>query len=878
MAWMRGLVERLREAFDRSRYEAELDEEIRYHIDREAERLMRAGVDPESARREAVRAFGGIDRVKEGAREGAGLPWIETALRDARHAARGLRRNPGFAAAAVATLGLGIGATTAIFSVVDGVLLEPLPYPGSERLVRIVQQNAPDNRWNISMADFLEIRERQDVFESVAAFSRFPGTAAFTGRGGPEQIDVARVSADWFEVLGVRPAEGRGFLDGEDRPGAQPVVVLTAGFRDRVFGSGAEVLGATVTLDDVAHTVVGVLGPEHASLAGAAPEAWPVLPLEPPSRRGPFLLGGIGRLRPNRTLEDARADLDAISRRIFPLWSPTGFGDAQARLTPYPLKEIMLGDVGRGLWLMLGAVVGVLLIAVANVGNLFLVRAAGREHEMRLRASLGASRGRLAGQLLMESLVVASLGGAAGLVLAWLGLEALVAGGPRLPRMAEVGLDGSVLLATASVTVAAALLFGLAPLARLASSRPEAAGGARSSPGSGWGRLRAALVTAEFAIAFGLSTGAGLLVGSFVRLQRVDPGYDPDGVVAMKVGLPAARYPDYDAMHVFWTEALRRIEEAPEIEAVGVGAALPPAGSAGTNNFDLLDRPVTPGESEPQALWNYASPAFFETLGVPIVRGRMFDEGDRAAEDERVLVVSESWADRYYPDGDVLGARLYAGGDRSVAMTVVGVVGDVKYLGLDATDDAVVYEPHWQARFAQAHLVVRARGSTSAAVERVRGEIAALDAELPLADVRTMDERASESLARPRYWTALLGLFAGLGLVLASVGVYGVLSYWVGTQRKELAIRVSLGAEPAQVRRLVIGRGMGLAVLGIVLGLGLSLALGRWLQGLVFGVSPHDPATLFAVALGLAGIAFAACALPARSATKIEPAAVLKGD
>ena len=879
MGWVRGLLERAREVLDRRGFEDELDEEIRYHLDREAQRLEAAGVPPAEARRRALRAFGGVDRVKEETRAGAGVPLVDTFLRDVRYALRGLRRSPGFAAATILTLALGVGATTAIFSVVDGVLLEPLPYPAPDRLVRMVEQNAPDNRWNLSVVDFLAVRERGDLFDAVAARHEASRTAAFTGHGRPEEIEVGRVTAGWFEVLGVEPAEGRGFRPGEDAAGAEPVVVLSSAFRDRVFGEGADALGASLTLDGIPHTVVGVLGPEHAALAGVRADAWPALRLQTPSRRGPFILAGYGRLRSDRTLADARAGLDALSRRIYPLWTDTGFRDGAARITPYPLKEILVGDVGRGLWLMMGAVAGVLLIAVANVASLFLVRASGREGEVALRASLGASRARLACQLLAEASAVAALGGAAGLAVAWLGLRALLAGDAGMPRAGEVGLDGSVLLVTLGATAASALFFGLAPLARVA--RPgggqPGAGPAPSAGRRGWARLRAALVTAEFAVAFALATGAGLLLGSFVRLQRVDPGYDVAGVVAMRVSLPEARYPGYDELQAFWTEALRRIREAPAVDDVGVGAALPPHGSAGTNNFDLVAGPVGDGESEPQALWNWASPSYLETLGVPLLQGRTFREADRASGDP-VLLVSESWVRRHSPDADPLGVRLYAGGDRSVAMTVVGVVGDVKYLGLDAEDDAAVYEPHWQLGLRRAHLVVRSRGPAADAVEAARAELAALDPELPVAGVETMRERSAGSLARPRRWTTLLGLFAGLGLVLACVGVYGVLSHWVSAQRKELAIRVSLGAEPSSVRRLVVRRGMTLAGVGIGVGLAASLLLARSLGALVFGISPHDPLTLAAVAVGLAAVALAACAVPARRATRIDPAAVLKGE
>lgn len=879
MAWLRGLWERVREALDRRGFEDELDEELRFHLDQEVERLTKAGMALARARLQAERNLGGIDRTKEETREGAGFPWLDMTLRDSRHALRGLRRRPSFAAATIGTLALGIGATTAIFSVVNGVLLEPLPYPDPDRLVRLVEQNSPTNRWNISMADFLGVEEQQKVFESVAAFST--GTAAFTGHGTPEQIDVVRVTADWFRVLGVKPAVGRGFRSGEDRPGAASVVVLSSAFRDRVFGPGADAVGATVTLNDAPHTVVGVLSPDQETLAGRKADAWPILKVATPKRRGPFLFGGIARLKVGRTLDDARADLAGISRRIFPIWSSTGFGDENAMITPYSLKKLMLGDVAGGLWLMLGAVVGVLLIAVANVGNLFLVRAAGRESELRVRTALGASGRRLVGQLLAESMVVASLGGIAGVGLAWIGVRTLVAAAPTLPRIDEVTLDGRVLVVTAIVTVISAVLFGLAPLARVVFTpleAPDRARGAIAARG-GWSRIRAALVTAEFAVAFGVSMGAGLLIGSFVRLQRVDPGYEPRDVVTMHLALPQARYSTYEADQLFWDETQRRLEEAAEIRDVGIGTAVPPAGSAGTNDFDLLDRPVAPGESEPVALWNWVSPGFFRALGVPLLSGRFFGERDRAAaEGAPVVVVSASWARRFYPDGGAVGARLYSGGDRSVAMTVVGVVGDVKYTGLDATDEAVVYEPRWQRPLSDAFLVVRGRADTRTVLERVRRELAAVDPAIPLADVRTMDERTADSLARPRYWTALMGLFASLGLVLAGVGVYGVLSYYVSNQRKELAIRMSLGARPSTVRRLVLGRGLRLAAIGIVFGVGLSLTIAQWLRALLFGVSPEDPATLAIVALGLAAVAITACAVPARSAARLEPMSILKGE
>jgi len=801
-------------------------------------------------------------------------------LREVGGAARRLARRPGFALAAVATLAVGIGPTTAILSIVDGVLLEPLPYPEPDRLVRIVQQNSPDYRWNISVADFLAVEEEQSVFESVAAIQ--VAGAVLTGEGTPERITVGRVSADWLRVLGVQPEQGRTFLPGEDRPGAEPVVILGSALRDRVLGPGTDALGQVVTLDGTPHTVIGVLAPRHATLAGTTADAWPILALNTPPRRGPFFLAGIARLRADRSIEEARSELDAISTRIFPIWAGTGFRDEQARLTPYPLKELIVGNVGNGLWLMMAGVAGVLLIAVSNVGGLFLVRAAGREGEMALRASLGATRARLSLQLTVEGLVIAVLGGVAGTLLAWLGLRGFLATNPTLPRLGEVGLDASVLLVIASVTLGSGILFGLAPLGRIVSSgglanpsRERASAGhpRRSS------RVRAAVVTAQFAVAFSLTAGAALLVGSFLRLQRIDPGYDSEGVVAMLISLPERGYEEVDDAQTFWSEALQRISELPGVAVAGVGGALPPAGpgSAGTNNFDLLDQPVGDGESEPYALWNWTSPGYLRALDVPLLQGRSFDEGDRAG--PPVVLVSDSWARRFYPDREAIGAQLYSGGDRSVAMTVIGVVGDVKYLGLDAVDDEAVYEPHWQVPMRTGWMVVRARTALDGGLmDGVRSEIARLDPDIPLASVQTMAERTSESLARPRQWTLLLGLFAALGLALACVGVYGVLSYYVSTQRREIGVRVSLGAEPGAVRRLVMARGMTLAMLGITIGMGVSLLSAHWLRAVVFELSPRDPTTLALVALGMTAVALVACAFPAIRATRIDPASTLKGE
>ncbi len=876
MSWLRGVLQKTRETFSRRRVDEELDEEIQFHLEREVERLIAKGMDSEAARSLANRTFGGVGRVKERAREEYGFRLLDQAVRDVRHAARGLRRSPSFAIAAVLTLGLGIGATTAIYSIVDAVVLEPLPYPESDRLVRIFQQNSPTNRWSISVADFQAVEAQQKVFESVAALRG--GTATLTGSGRPERISALFATSEWFRTIGVEPTEGRGFLPGEDRPGAERVVVLSDAFRERAFGPGAAVLGQTITLDGHPHVIVGVLPPGRGSLAGYPADVWPILQLHPPTRRGPFFLRGFGRLLPEASFEDARTDLDAVSERIFPIWA-AGFSDENARLTPVLLRDVIVSDVGGALFLLLGAVAGVLLIGIANVANLLLARAGGRTREMALRASLGATRTRLVRQLLAENLLLAALGGAAGVAIAFIGLETLVATSPGLPRLEEVSLDPGVLGFAAAVTLTTGLLFGLAPLLH-GVSRDVAVGlraaGRTATAGVRWRRVRSALVTAEFALALPLLIGASLLLGSFLRLRHVDPGYDPHDLISAQLSLPASDYAGAVETMRFWNEALRRIEAIPGVASAGISTALPPDNSGDTNNFDLLDKPVASGASQHVVPWSWISPGYLRTLQVPLLEGRLLDERDRGT--PAVVVVSRSWADRYYPDEEVLGKQLYAGGDTGTPMTVIGVVGDVKLTGLSSSDDPAVYEPFAQAGFRTVNLLVRARGSASGILRQVGAGIESLDAELPLANVETMTERLSTAVSGPRYWTTLLGVFAGVGLLLAAIGIYGVLSYHVTRQTRDIGIRITLGADPAAVRRLVLRQGMSRAALGIGIGLVGSLLLTRLLENLLFGVSPTDPLTFATVTLVLTAVALGSCFVPARRATRVDPIRTLNAE
>jgi len=871
--WLQRWLRRLRALKHRDRMWREMEDEMRFHLERETEQLVRDGMSPGEARREARLRFGGVERFKEYGREARGVRPLEDLVQDLRYALRGLRRAPAFAAAAILTLGLGIGANTAIFSVVDGVLLKPLPYPEPDRLVRVFQQSRPSNRWGLSDVDFLAIEAEQRSFSAVAGLR--PGEVTLSGPDGPSRVWVGFVTAAWFDVLDVRPQEGHGFRPEDDRPGSPPQAVITHAFRQRYFGEAGDVVGRNVVLDGESYSVVGVLAPGVRSLGGWRADIWPVRTIEPPTRRGPFGMRVVARLRPGVSLPDAARDLGRISERIFPLWSDT-FQDSEARLTPEPLREVMIGDVERALLLLFGAVAFVLVIAVANVANLFLSRASGRQREVALRTSLGATRGRLTRQLLVESTTLAVLGGLVGFVLAAIALDALLAIGPRLPRLEEVGLDFRVLAFTGLVTFASGALFGLAPLLHGLTSDLAATLRARGSIGSTGKRasaLRGSLVVAEFALALPLLAGGVLLFTSLERMQRVDPGFDPENVMVARTAPAATKYPDARSVIEFWNQALPAVAAIPGVVAVGISSGLPPSDPNQINNFDLLDRPVPQGTTQPAVPWLSVSPGYFDVLGVPLLRGRLPDLTDVAGAPP-VVAVSRSWAERFYPGEEVLGKQMYSGGNRTQPVTVVGVVGDVKYLGLARPDEGAVYSPLTQSTWRAVNLVVRTRGP-SVTMRQVRDRLHELDPDLPLANVQTMGERLSAAVERPRYWATLVGVFAALGVALAALGIYGVLSYSVSRQSRDIGIRMALGADSGAVRRMVVRRGMIQAAVGLGIGLAAALPLTRWLEGLLYDVSPTDPIAFGAVSLLLLIIALAACYWPARRASKVDPVQVL---
>jgi putative ABC transport system permease protein len=799
---------------------------------------------------------------------------------DVRYAIRGMLKAPGFTGAVILTVAVGVGTTTSIFSVVHGVVLRPLPYHEPDRLVQIFQQNSITNRFGLSVVDYQAIEEQQRTFQTLGAV--IPSEGTLTGRGQAVRVGLGRVTAGFFSTLGIRPVEGRGFDPNEDAPGANLVAVISHSFRERHFGSGTNAVGEAITLNGNDYTVVGVLPATARTIVGIRADIWPILQFETPSRRGPFGIRVIARMQPGVTLERAASDLAGISDRLFPVWAST-FQDEEARLTPASLRDVIVGDVSGVLTMFLGAVGFVLLIAIANVANLTLARATGREREMALRTSLGATRGRLLRQLLVEHLLLASFGGALGLLLAIVGLDALVSLSPRLPRLDEVGLDGTVLAFSAVVTLGSGVLFGLAPMLRSMSGNlaaPLRAGGRTGTEGRSWNAVRGTLVTAEFALALPLLVGAALLLTSLSRLSRVDAGYNPDNLTSARVALPAGTYPDGAAVRRFWEQALPQINDIPGVRAAGISSALPPDDPGEINNFDLADRPVPAGTSQPVAPWSSVSPQFFDAMGVALLRGRIPDASDAPADPE-VVAVSRGWAERFYPDSDVIGKQLYSGGctaETCSPVTVVGVVGDVKYTGLDTADEGAVYQTFSQYTQRGVNLVVRSEGTMGPVMSGVRAVLHSIDPELPLARVQTMHERHAASVAQPRYWASLAALFASVGVILAAVGVYGVLSYFVSKQTRDIGVRMALGANAASVRKMVVRRGMTQASIGLGVGVMGTLLLTRWLEDLLFEVSPADPITFGGVVILLLVVALLACYWPARRATKVDPIRALAAE
>lgn len=868
------LWHRLRALLFPDRWSRDLEEEMRYHVELDAAARVRAGVEPAAALREARLAFGGLDRYAEETRDANGVRLVAELAADVRYAVRSLRRNPGFTLTAVAVLGVALAATTAVFCVVHAVLLADLPYPDAGRLIRIYNQNSPTNIWALSVVDLEALRDDHRSFQSFGA-ARF-GSLALAGAGEPEQIPGVRATAGFFATLGVNAEAGRLPTPADERPGAPPVTVVSDAFAGAHFGTPARAVGQTITLDGVPYAIVGVLPRGMSDLAGMRAPVWPVLELPTPVRRGPFGYRGIARLKRGVTLADAVRDLNDVSARLYPLWQ-SSFKDRVAHFTPFELRRTIVGDSYRQIDLFAGAVALVLLVAVANVATLMLVRASARAHELSVRSTLGASRLRLARLVVTECLVITGGATAVGLTLAVFALRLVGRIAPELPRAGEIALNTRAVLFAAGLGLLSGLLISVSPVAgvlrgTLSSWKSDLrrSGGDRRA-----GLLRGLLVSAEFALALPLLLGAALLGASFLRLEHVDPGYDPSRGFSIAVNLPPGRYPD-SSVAGFWRNSLARVSATPGVVAVGVSTSPPPDNQGDVNNFNLVAHPVPEGGAEPVAPWPIVSPGFFPALGLPLVEGRLFTEADTGAANP-VLVVSRAWARRYFPGEPVLGQRLHSGGCYTCPPdVVVGVVGDVKYEGL-AGDGEGVYSPLGQNLVRNATLLVRTSAAPESFIRPVTDALRGLDPDLPIAAV-TLEDGLRQTLAMPGRWTAMLSAFAALALGLSAMGIFGLMSYVVRRQRREIGVRMALGAAPHQVTRMILARGLRYVAVGTALGLVLALAETRWIGALLYGVSPRDPVALALVMAILVGAALLACLLPGLRAAHIRPLEALAAD
>jgi putative ABC transport system permease protein len=793
-----------------------------------------------------------------------------------RHVLRSLRRAPAFALAAVATLALGIGANTAIFSVVDGVLLNPLGYPDPDRLVIVWGRHPAIGQETASLPDFLDWRSEARSFESLSAMTntRFN----LTGSGEPEVVRGALATAGLFRTFGVVPTVGRGFRDDEERSAAPRVALLGEGYWRRRFGRDLDVVGRQVQLSGVPYTVVGIV---PAALQLAQPvDVWAPLATDTTRHRRADFLTVFGRLRPGVDLERAQAEITTIARRLESQYPETNEGWGAEIVG---LKEQMVGEIRPALLVFMGAVGLVLLVGCANVANLMLARVAGRSRELTIRAALGASRARLAGELLLESVVLGLLGGALGLVFALWGIEALRSLQPgTIPRIGEIGLDPRVLGFALALSLLTAVLSGLAPIWRLARGdlREGLTEGSRGvAGGGGIRRARSALVQVEVALAFVLLAGAALLLRSFDRLQQVDPGFSTDRILTARVTLPRAKYPEDGQRAAFGEQLLTAVGSRPGVRSAALVSDAPLGDSPPQLSFEIQGVPTRSDGTAQDAEVFAASPEYFETLRIPLLQGRLYDAGDRAG-GRGVAVVNQALARRFWPGRSALGARLTLDdpADPESWRTVVGVVGDVRQERLSEQAYPQIYLPFVQSPSRSMVLALRAHGDAASLVPAIRASLAQLDPDLPLADIATLEERKAVSLARPRVNAAVLGAFALAALLLAAVGIYGVVAYGVVQRTRELGIRMALGAGGGNLLSMVIRQGMTPVLVGMLFGLAAALAGGRVLRSLLFGVDATDPLSLAAVILFLAGVSLAAIYLPARRAARSDPMVALRND
>jgi putative ABC transport system permease protein len=870
MKWLRQLLVRRRQ-FD------ELSEEIREHINEKTAELIAEGMSAEEAAAAAQREFGNVTLVKEYSREEWRWTVVENFLTDVRYALRTLRKSPGFTIVVILTLALGIGANTTVFTVVNGVLLRPLPFPDPDRLflVSFTTQGGPfDSGPSLADHHYLEFREQDRMFDHVASFAST--RANLTGAGDPIQIPVADVTTEFFDVLQSNPEIGRGFLVGEDVPGNDNVVVLGNGIWKDRFASDPQILGKIVQLDGVARIVVGVMPagfnfPYHA-------EAWTPLGVRIDPKNS-FSRPVVGRLKAGASRQQAQAELETFAGR-----APLQPGENRSRMAAQiiPLKELVVGNARESLLVFAGAVAFVLLIACANVANLFLARAAHRRKEIGLRSALGASRWRLVRQLLAESTIVSLAGGAAGILLVFWGMPALIALAPegRIPRVEMIRVDGYVLAFTLGISVLTAIAFGLAPALQgtRGDMRESLNEGVRGMTRRHEG-VRSALAISEIALALVLLAGAGLMVKSFMRLRAVNPGFEPANVMIMTVDLPDSTYRTAAQMRAFHSRTLGELARLPGVRATGAVNWTPLGQFLVRGDFQVQGGPpLPPGYSVDKPC---VSAGYFGAMGIRLVHGRDFLESDNESA-PGVAIVSQSVARALWPDQDPLGKRISMEDQPKPEdwLSVVGVVEDLKQQGLAREADPAVYQPYLQVRrpFFLSHMsfVVKNGVTLGTLAPAMRSILREVDRDQPVQSIASMDAVVAATMAEPRFHARLLGTFAILALALAVVGTYGVLAYSVAHRTREIGVRIALGAQQANVFTMLLRSALIMAGAGIVIGGAGALAITRVLTNLLFEVKPNDPQIFVLVALTLATAAVLACYIPARRAMRVDPTVALR--
>jgi putative ABC transport system permease protein len=880
MRGLRAWCLRFAGLFLKEQRDCELAEELESHLQMHIEDNLRCGMNPAEARRQALLNLGGIEQAKERYRDQRGIAALETVLQDIRFGLRMLRRNPGFTAVAVLTLVLGIGANTAIFSVVNAILLRPLPFPDPGHLMMIwhtpPQKSFPGvARFVVSPANYLDWRSQNHVFDQMAAIGF--RSLTLTGMGQPESVTGAAVSADFFTVLRVRPSAGRGFVADDDQSGRGNVVVVSYAFSRSHFGNNENILGRTIKLDDQRYIIIGVMPPQFMFPSRA--QLWMPLAWTDKQRavRGNHNYLVIARLKSGVDQEKAQAEMDAISDNLAHQY-PTD--DAGWGAAVVPLHESLVGSMRSALLILLGAVVFVLLIACTNVANLTLAKALGRRKEIAIRTALGTSRGRVMRQVLTETVLVSVTGGGLALLLAHFVSDAIAAFiGPRLQLSVEIGLDGWVLGFTLAISILTGIIAGLAPSWHLTKTNLNASlkqGLGKTDSDSGGDRARSVFVIAEVALSLLLLVGAGLTIRTLYMLQSVNPGIDPHNVLAVPLAISDAKYPSADQQTNFFNNVLERVRALPGVESAGAVDSLPFQGGS-TQPVIAEGQPVVPMADQPEVAVRLISPGYLLAMRIPLEQGRDFADADKATS-HPVILVSDAFAKRFWPHENPIGKHVTLTFVSGPSREVVGVVGDVKLDGLDVTRPVETIYAAMSQNTGAMHMVltVRTNSVPTSLTSAVTDAVHNVDPDEPLVGVVTMESIVDQSLGQQRLNVVLLAAFAGLALLLGAIGIYGVQSYAVRQRVREIGIRIALGAQRSDVFRLVLGQGLKLALIGICIGLAASFGLTRLMASQLYGLSATDPLTFAGVAIVLAFVALLACYIPARRASSVNPMVALR--